>query len=55
MYKIFLPANIAIVPEFLFIYRMHPGPDIYTGKIYCMRGYMDRKQKTHQRINTGQK
>jgi len=45
MYKIFLLANIAIAPEFLSIYRLHPGLDIYTGKIYSTRVYMDNIKK----------
>jgi len=43
--KIFLLANMATALEFLFIYRMYPGPDIYTGVTYCMKGYMDRIQE----------
>jgi len=46
MCRIFLLANIAIGLELLFIYRMHLGPDIYTGKIYCKRrGYTDNIKK----------
>jgi len=41
MYKTFLLANIAIAPQFLSIYGLHPGLDIFTGKTYSMRGYMD--------------